>query len=114
MINPDMFARGYCAEFALALCELYGYQLVSFDEMCFDGFSCSVHYAAKRGDDFIDVRGCRKAEDIIKSLWSCEAHDYIDADTVTIRELTAHELECETEIVDDAKQLALEYIATNM
>ena len=110
MIDPNMFARGYCAEFALALCELYGYELVSFDELCDDGFSCSVHYAAKQGDTFIDVRGYRKADEIIESLWSCEKQDYIKKDGVSIRALTPHELEGETEIIEEAKELAYEYI----
>ena len=110
MIDPNMFARGYCAEFALALHELYGYELVSFDEQCDDGCSCSIHYAAKAGASIIDVRGLRSAEQVIKSLWSCEKQGYIASESVTVREVTAHEIECETEIVEEAKQLALEYI----
>lgn len=113
MIDPNMFARGYCAEFALVLCELYGYKLVSFDELCGDGFSCSVHYAAKFDDKFIDVRGCRGADEIIASLWSCEKQDYIKRDGVSIRDLAPHELEGETEIVEEAKELAYKYIEQN-
>lgn len=113
MINPDMFARGYCAEFALALHELYGYELVSFDEHCDDDFSCAIHYAARVGGIIVDVRGRRSVEDVVQSLWSCERQRYVLPEEVTVREVTAHEVECETEIVEEAKQLALEYIRAN-
>lgn len=104
--SSDIFARGYCAEFALALHQITGLQIVSFDESIMDDdelYESSVHYACRKGQWFYDCRGKRRKAEIAYHLHDSNLQPL---DKYTIRKLSSDDLENEGFINDDALQQA--------
>jgi len=113
-INPSMFLRGYCAEFAIALHQKTGFQIVSFDEI--EGeeelYYSPVHYAVKHpSGKYMDARGLRTEKEILSNLLSSNATP-LSPDKVQIRELYVDDIEQETSIEEEALTLAEEYITS--
>jgi len=54
----NMYMRGWCPYFALALHDLLGYQMISNGE----------HFAVQHGDQFIDIRGFMNQNEFLDGL----------------------------------------------
>lgn len=112
-VNLDMFVRGYCAEFALALHEKTGFPIVSFEEEDFDGYTMSIHYAVKDpSGKIIDARGLRTQDEIIDNLYKTDGTP-ATPEEIKIRELSVNDLEAETEINEEAFEIAVNYLNKN-
>lgn len=109
-INPAMFAQGYCAEFAIALYEKTNYPIFVFEEIFEDGYTGFIHYAVKHPSGrFLDVRGSRTEGEILRSLLLSDTSP-ATKEKVVVRETSVEEIENTTEIVEEALELAREYI----
>lgn len=112
-VNLDMFMKGYCAEFALALHEKTGYPIVSFEEEDFDGYTMSIHYAVKDpSGKILDARGLRTQDEIIDNLYKTDGTP-AKPEEIQIRELSVNDLEAETEINEEAFEIAVNYLKKN-
>lgn len=117
-INPRMFSQGYCAEFAIALHELTGYPIFSFDEILYDDFMEEkypqfLHYAVKHpSGKYLDVKGLRTEKEIINNLISYN-NTPVDPEKITVQAKSLEDVESEVSLEDEALELAREYISKN-
>jgi hypothetical protein len=109
-IDASMFLRGYCAEFAIALNEKYNHPIYVFEEIFEDGYTGFIHYAVKHpSGKYLDAKGLRTEEEILKNLLLSDTTP-ATGDKVMLRKTSVEEIEATTEIVEEALELAREYI----
>ena len=112
-IDPGMFCRGYCAEFAIALHEKTGWPLYVFNEIRHDpdmdeDYESFVHYVVKTpSGKYADVRGLRTEKQIAANLLDIEGKPLT---RYKLRKTTAEDAEAETFLEDSAMEMAEEYI----
>ena len=115
-INGDQFCRGYCAEFALALHRITGWQVVAFNELEYDDneeeeYGIPCHYALRSpSGKYADARGLRTEKEIANNLM---ASDATPLQKYNVENLTENDLLASSEIIDEMVNEAEKFISKN-
>ena len=111
--NTDMFARGYCSEFAIALHQITNWPIYVFEEIEKDEdeneeYGLLVHVAVKTPDNrFADIRGIRTEQEISSHLLDSNLNQLTN---YRITPYTQQNLEAEQDIDQELVSMATDYI----
>ena len=119
-INPIMFCHGYCAEFAYALNESTGWQIITFNEVQTltddeeeEPFESMVHTACRHPSGKVaDARGLRSEEQVRAKLTG-EDGNVVPEERVRVQNVTPADVEAMYFLDNDALDMARQYIANN-
>jgi hypothetical protein len=112
--KENKFCRGYCAEFAIALQRLTGWEMVEFCEIEKEDdeeFLLMIHAACRTPDGkFADVRGIRSEQEISMNLMGSNLNPAKEYKT---KNTTERDMENEQTIYEELINEATEYIIKN-
>jgi hypothetical protein len=119
-IDPIMFCHGYCAEFAYAMNESTGWQIIAFNEVQTltddeeeEPFESMVHTACRHpSGNVADARGLRSEEQVRAKLTG-EDGNVVPEERVRVQNVTPADVEAMYFLDNDALDMARQYIASN-
>lgn len=117
----ELYMRGGCGAFAIALQRIYGYKLGSYldDENIeyWDGdeepLASVIHVFAHDGDNIIDVKGIRSVEEMKRDFWDIEGRIDWDVSVEEIMNEYSGEDKPLYEISEADVEEAIEYIRSH-